>query len=105
MPLQLSVGTVNGTRWVEIEVCTVWNDFTLNFDWLDCTRTASPHIGWAFFAPVVQPSGWTEARGKLKCRVFEAWVRLVGREQFVIGTIASFPGFLLLEKGRNTALA
>ena len=87
--VQLSVGSVNGARGVEVEVWALatGNDFTVYFNRLNCATTS--HIGWAFFAPIIQP--WTEARRELKCRVFEAWVGLVSREQFVIGTIAFFP--------------
>lgn len=93
MPVHLPEGTVNWARGVEVEVWTLaGNDFTSYLNRLNCTAT--PHIGWAFFAPIIQP--WTEARRELEFGVFEAWVGLVGREQFVIGTITAFPNFFLV---------
>ena len=90
MLVQLSVGSVNRARGVEVKVWALagGNDFTSYLNRLNCAAT-SRHPGWAFFAPIIHPR--TEARRELKCRVLEAWVGLLSRKQFVIGTITFFP--------------
>ena len=97
MPDCLPESTVNLARGVEVEVRTLaWDDFTFYLDWLNCT--AASHIGWACFAPLIQP--WTESGRELELRVFEARVGLVSREQFIIWTITAFANFALHEISR-----